>query len=99
MSQPMVTDESFPTTWRELVETYGSRLKQAEARGVALGEERGIALGEERGEARGEASARQATLDRLLEVAATMLPAGTIEALRAKGDPVEVALAMAAAGR
>jgi hypothetical protein len=99
MSQPMVTDESFPTTWRELVETYGSRLKQAEARGVALGEERGIALGEERGEARGEASARQATLDRLLEVAATMLPAETIEALRAKGDPVEVALAMAAAGR
>ena len=87
MSQPMVTDESFPTTWRELVETYGSRLKQAEARGVALGEERG------------EASARQATLDRLLEVAATLLPAETIEALRAKGDPVEVALAMAAAGR
>jgi hypothetical protein len=95
MSQPMVTDESFPTTWRELVETYGSRLNQAEARGIALGEERGIALGEERG----EASARQATLDRLLEVAATMLPAETIEALRAKGDPVEVALAMAAAGR
>jgi hypothetical protein len=29
---------------------------------------------------RGEASARQATLDRLLEVAATMLPAETIEA-------------------
>ena len=91
MSQPMVTDESFPTTWRELVETYGSRLKQAEARGEARGEERG--------EARGEASARQATLDRLLEVAATMLPAEAIEALRAKGDPVEVALAMAAAGR
>ena len=95
MSQPMVTDESFPATWRELVETYGSRLKRAEERGIALGEERGIALGEERG----EASARQATLDRLLEVAATMLPPETIEALRAKGDPVEVALAMAAAGR
>ena len=79
MSQPMVTDESFPTTWRELVETYGSRLKRAEERG--------------------EASARQATLDRLLEVAATALPAETIEALRAKGDPVEVALAMVAAGR
>jgi len=28
-----------------------------------------------------------------------MLPAETIEALRAKSDPVEVALAMAAAGR
>jgi hypothetical protein len=91
MSQPMVTDESFPATWRELVETYGSRLKRAEERG----EQRGIALGEERG----EASARQATLDRLLEVAATMLPPETIEALRAKGDAVEVALAMAAAGR
>ena len=87
MSQPMVTDESFPTTWRELVETYGSRLKRAEERGIALGEERG------------EASARQATLDRLLAVAAAMLPAATIEALRAQGDPVEVALAMAAAGR
>ena len=91
MSQPMVTDESFPKTWREMAETYESRLKQAE--------ERGIALGEERGEARGEASARQATLDRLLEAAAAMLSAETIEALRAKGDPVEVALAMAAAGR
>ena len=99
MSQPMVTDESFPTTWRELVETYGSRLKQAEARGIALGEERGEERGIALGEERGEASARQATLDRLLEVAATMLPAETIEALRAKGDPVEVALAMAAAGR
>jgi len=91
MSQPMVTDESFPTTWRELVETYGSRLKRAEERGLALGEERGLALG--------EASARQATLDRLLEVAATMLPTESIDALRAQGDPVEVALAMAAAGR
>lgn len=87
----MVTDESFPATRRELVETYGSRLERAEERG----EERGIALGE----ALGEASAQQATLDRLLEVAATMLPAETIEALRATGDPVEVALAMAAAGR
>jgi len=75
----MVTDESFPTTWRELVETYGSRLKRAEERG--------------------EASARQATLDRLLEVAATVLSAETIEALRAKGDPVAVLTAVANARR
>lgn len=44
-------------------------------------------------------AARLATLDRLLEVSATVLPAETIEALRAKGEPVKVALAMAAAGR
>ena len=85
--------------WKELMAELERQTPRILAEQRAEAVERGIERGMERGIERGIVQGVDQTVERLLAVAAERLPAEQVAELRRRRDPVEIALAMADAGR